>query len=238
VNLGVVLAGGYVTTRLAIELRASPWAGLAFALNPLVVASTALDLADGMAVALLVGVVLALRRQRWGVATGLAVLAVLTKETSWLAVAALAIGVPAAGRLRPRVVLAAVPAVTLGAWALYVRSRLPGPGTQVEEVTGVPFGGYSQAYRLAWRPDALWGDAVVAALLVAVAVVIVVRWWTRRTPELWAALPFALLVPFLSGQVVHWSTNSIRAIGPALTFLVLDIAADRATRASPAALAT
>jgi len=67
----------------------------------------------------------------------------------------------------------------------------------------------------------------VAGLLVVVAIVVVVRWWQRRSLELWAALPYALLVPFLSGQVVHWSINSIRAIGPALTLLVLDVASTR-----------
>ena len=81
-------------------------------------------------------------------------------------------------------------------------------------------------------PGGTWGDALVAGMILVVSVAVIVQWWRRRTPELWMALPFALLTPFLSSQVLHWGMNSIRAIGPAITFLALDVAAMRgATRA-------
>jgi len=228
VNLAVVAVGAYFTARLAQRIGAPVRAGYAFALNPLVLAALVLDLADALTVATLVGLVLAVRRGRWGVAVALGVLAVLTKESSLLAVAAVALGAGAVGwSLRRRVALVAVPAVVLAAWAAYVRWRIDTHASQIEEVTAVPFGGYAQAWRLAWSPEHQWGNAFVAGLLVVVAIVVVVRWWQRRSLELWAALPYALLVPFLSGQVVHWSINSIRAIGPALTLLVLDVASTR-----------
>jgi hypothetical protein len=236
VNLAIVFVGGYVTARLAEVVGAPVRAGYAFALNPLVLAAVVLDLADALTVALLVALVLAVRRGRWGVAVALAVAAVLTKESSLLAVAAVAagsvvgvvVGAPDAGATwRRRIELVAVPALVLGAWAAYVRWRVGTHASQIEEVTAMPFGGYAQAWRLAWSPEHLWGNAFVAGLLVVIAVVVVVRWWKRRTLELWAALPYAVLVPFLSGQVVHWSINSIRAIGPALTLLALDVAATR-----------
>ena len=227
VNLAVVFGGGYLTTRLALLIRA-PWrAGFAFAANPLVLAAVALDLADALAVAALVGMVLAARRERWVWATVLATAAVLTKESSLLAVVALAIGLAAASPRR-RIVLAGAPAAILGLWAVYVRTRVATTNAQVEEVTFMPFGGYSQAWRLGWSVQGTWGDAFVAGLLLVVAVVIGVRWWRRRTPELWVALPYAVMTPFLSGQVLHWGMNSVRAIGPALTFLALDVAAGRA----------
>ena len=226
VNLGVVFAGGYLTARLAQQIGAPVGAGYAFAANPLVLASVVLDVADALAVVALVAVVLAVRRERWAWAVVAAVAAVLTKEAGILVIGAVALGATTAP-WRRRFALVAVPGVVLAAWAAYVRLRVDSRTTGVEEVTVVPFGGFSQAWRLAWAPQGQWGAAMIAGLLVVVAVVIVVRWWRRRTLELWAALPFALLVPFLSGQVVHWGTNSVRAIGPSLTFLVLDVMAER-----------
>ncbi|MCX7621212.1 MAG: hypothetical protein N2037_10265, partial [Acidimicrobiales bacterium] len=40
---------------------------------------------------------------------------------------------------------------------------------------------------------------------------------------LWCALGFALLLPFVSHKVVFNPMNSTRALGPAFTFLVLDL---------------
>jgi len=235
VNLAIVAVGAYFTARLAQRIGAPVQAGYAFALNPLVLAAVVLDLADALTVATLVGLVLAVRRGRWGVAVALGVLAVLTKESSLLAVAAVALGAGFAPSVdgataRRRLALVAVPTAVLALWAGYVRWRIHTHASQIEEVTVVPFGGYAEAWRLAWRPEHQWGNAFVAAILVVVAVVVVVRWWRRRSLELWAALPYAVLVPFLSGQVVHWSINSIRAIGPALTLLVLDVASTRRVR--------
>jgi hypothetical protein len=229
VNLGVVLAGGYLTARLAQLIGGPTAAGYAFAANPLVLASVVLDVADALAVVALIAVVLAVRRERWAWAVAAAVAAVLTKEAGILVIGAVALGASTA-TWRRRLTLVAVPAAVLALWAAYVRVRVDSRTTGVEEVTAVPFGGFSQAWRLAWAPQGQWGAAFIAGLLVVVAVVIVVRWWRRRTLELWAALPFALLVPFLSGQVVHWGTNSVRAIGPSLTFLVLDVLAEREGR--------
>ncbi len=226
VNLGVVFAGGYLTARLAQRIGGPTAAGYAFAANPLVLASVVLDVADALAVAALVALVLAVRRERWGWAVLAGVAAVLTKEAGILVIAAVALGASSAS-LRRRLTLVGVPALVLAAWAAYVRIRVDSRTAGIEEVTVVPFGGFSQAWRLAWAPQGDWGAAFVAGLLVVVAAVIVVRWWQRRTLELWAALPFALLVPFLSGQVVHVGTNSVRAIGPSLTFLVLDVLAER-----------
>ena len=39
----------------------------------------------------------------------------------------------------------------------------------------MPFGGYAEAWRLAWSPEHQWGNAFVAAMLVVIAVVVGVR---------------------------------------------------------------
>jgi len=49
-----------------------------------------------------------------------------------------------------------------------------------------------------------------------------VRWWRRRTILLHAALPFALLVPFFTLQVLDILLNSVRAVGPAIAFVWID----------------
>jgi len=64
---------------------------------------------------------------------------------------------------------------------------------------------------------------VLALLVLIAAVVVVVRWWKRRSHALSVALPYALLVPFLSIYVIDLPQNAIRAIGPALSFLVVDL---------------
>ena len=49
------------------------------------------------------------------------------------------------------------------------------------------------------------------------------------------ALPFALLVPFLTATVTDLAINSFRVIAPALTFGVIDWYAETAGRADQAA---
>ena len=56
---------------------------------------------------------------------------------------------------------------------------------------------------------------------------VVIRFVRRRTIELWAALPYALIVPFFSFQVVNRSINLVRGLGPVLLFLLVDWLASR-----------
>src|SRR5439155_7763477 len=109
------------------------------------------------------------------------------------------------------------------AWAGYSRSRLGWPSSGGHELTAVRLHGYGQVLRDYWpdRSDASDVDAVIAITVAAVWVV--VRWWKRRTLPLTTALPFAILVPFLAGPVLYLSLNSLRAFGPAITFVALDV---------------
>ncbi len=215
VNLAIVAVGAYVTARLAQRIGAPVQAGYAFALNPLVLAALVLDLADALTVATLVGLVLAVRRQRWGVAVALGVAGRADQ------------GVVAAGRGR-------------GGGGRRARTRGDrGHRAPPDRPGGGPGRGAGRVGRLrplAHRtptpprsrrsPPCPFGGVRrgVAAGLVARAPVgqrLRGRHARRRSPswwwcaggaaaasELWAALPFAVLVPFLSGQVVHWSINS------------------------------
>jgi hypothetical protein len=206
-----------------------------------------LDLSEIVALAGLVAAVYFVRRDRWLAAVVAASLAVLAKEAAWPVVvaAALGVGLGAIGRRGDRwaraAALAAIPAVVAGLWALYVRFRIGSEGFGSQEFTAVPFGGYVDAWRLAWRPARHWGDLAVATSSVVVALAAVVRWWQRRSLELWAALPYALLVPFFSFQVVNRNINMVRGVGPVLLFVLVDWLAgrwrdQRATRPTPAVI--
>jgi hypothetical protein len=230
-NLAIVGLGTWWTTALALDVGALPRAGLAFALNPAVVVAVLFDTSDALAIAAVVGSLLFLRRGRFGLAVALAAVGALAKEPMLLAVGAVAVLAPGL-RLVRRALLVGVPAAVAGLWALYERWRLGWPPSQIEEFTR-PLSGYLDAYRRGWRPVGNWGDALVAVGVLALAVVLVAVWWRRRSTLMAAALPFALLVPFLSSQVLDLADNSMRALGPALTLLAIE-----AYRRRPAAIAT
>jgi hypothetical protein len=222
VNLVAVGFGTLWATRLALATGAPERAGLAFALNPLIAISLVMDFADALALAALVAVALAVHQRRWGWAVAAGVGAVLAKDVSGAALGALVLLWPVAGEVRRRWSLVVVPAVAALGWAVYVRWRLGWPPGDIEEFTPVPLWGYVDAYRRGWSQHGNWGDAVFSVVLLAAAAVVVLRWWRRRTVEMTLALPFALLVPFLTATVTDLAINSFRVIAPALTFLVID----------------
>jgi hypothetical protein len=234
VNLGAVFVGTMFTSLLATELGAPRRAAYAFALNPVVVVAFMLDLADVLAVAGVIAVVYLVRRERWAWAIVAAVVAVLAKETSLLPVVAVAI--VARGPASRRVGLAVVPAAIAGLWALVLRIRLGWPPAASDNFTIVPFYGYVDSYVHGWSVTGRWSEMLVALGVAAVGVWVVVRFWHRRSSlELAACLPLVALIPFLSSGVVYRDINSIRAIGPVLTLLALDVYAGRAQVRAPVA---
>jgi hypothetical protein len=220
-NLVTVAAGGYAAALLARDLGVPARAGLAFALNPAVLAGVLLDTSDTLMLALLVMALLYLVRRRWLPAGIAAAAACLAKEQALLAVAAVTVlgqGLPR----RVRVALAAAAFGAVGAWALYERWRLGWPPSQVQEFTW-PVWGYVDAYLRGWRHFNNWADTVVAAALWPLAWVTVRRWRRTRSLAASSALPYALYVPFLSAQVVDLTVNALRAVGPLLTLVAIDL---------------
>ena len=230
VNVSAIGLGTFFAARLSVAAGATPIVGLAYTLNPLVAISLLMDFGDAIALAALVAVALGVRERRLGWAVVAAVAAVLAKEVMLLPLAALALTGVGGLAWRHRLRLVVVPGLAAAGWALYVRWRLGWPDSQVQEFSIVPLTGYVDSFRRGWSQAGNWSDAGVAVVLLALAIVVVVRWWRRRTLELTLALPFALLVPFLSAYVVNLGLNSIRALGPALTFLAIDWYADPARR--------
>lgn len=241
-NLGAVFLGGYLCSRLAQELGIPERAGLAFALNPGVLLGVVFDMSDALALLFLVCAMLAIVRERIGWAAVAGACAVLTKEPSFLAVLGIsvlsarwAVGPGARPReltLRARALLVLAAAIAGGGWAIYVRMRLGWVSPHVVEF-GAPFVGYFDALREYWLPADAYLDALVSTLVTVSALAIGYRWMKRRTLLLRAAVPYAVMIPFLSYAVMHLMTNSLRALAPALTFVVLDIYATQ-TRAAAA----
>jgi hypothetical protein len=224
-NLAVVLGGGLVARSLGAQVGGTSRASLAFALSPGVLLATLFSLSDALALALLLATALALTRRRIAVAVACGVLGALTKESALIGLAGFAFLTP---RLpsRTRALLFAVPAAAAGAWALYVRWRL---GWQVAAPThefAPPFWGYVDAWRRGWSPIGNWSDAVIAFALVPFAILGICRWWSRRTLLLAGGVPFLLLVPFLSAGILDLADNSLRAVTPSLTLMVLDYYAE------------
>jgi hypothetical protein len=220
-NLAVVFAGSWVAVLLARKLGAPERASLAYGLNPAVISAVLLDTADAMMITFLLFALLAGLRRRWGWFAFGATIACLAKEQALLGVGTALLlwpGVP----WRVRVRSLALPLTAVGAWALYVRWRLDWPAADIQEFAP-PLWGYLDAYRRGWRYFGNWADTLVAVALWPLAAVVVGAWWRRRSPMLAAALPSALIVPFLSAQVVDLAHNALRAVGPALTLLPLDL---------------
>lgn len=228
-NLVAVFLGGYAAALLAAEFGRAR-AGLAFALNPGVVAATLLDVADGFSLAALLWCLLLVRWNRIGWAVAAAALAVLAKESAWLSLAGVALLAPGLPR-RNRLALAVVPAAFAGLWGVYVRVQLGWPPAGVREFA-LPFGGYLDAYRLVWRPGDNWSYAVIAGLVVAAAAVAVWRWWRSPNLLLSATVPVACIVPLFSVNVLNLALNPLRVAAPLVTLLLIDVLARPAPRAA------
>jgi hypothetical protein len=225
-NLIAVGAGTYFSVLLAEHLRAPPFAALFFAASPVVAVAMLLDLSDALSLAALVASLYLFLRGRFGWATLIGVVAVLAKQPALLAIISVAAFTPSISR-RVRLSYVAILTAVLIAWTLYALIRLGTTGSSVVEFVP-PFFGYVRVIT-EWRKYHSWVDAAVGTALLPAAGVVIVRWWQRRSTMLAAALPFALIVPFLSYSVLYAAINSMRAFGPAITFFGLDWYANRST---------
>ena len=230
VNVGAVGFGTYWTAELAASLRAPKRFCLAFVLCPAVAIGVLMDASDALALALVVcGVALWYRTgPRRLLAASIAFsLAALTKEVTLLVPVALVVADLARRRnLGAAVRLAGPPAAAVVGWGLYARARLGWPPSGVQELTW-PLGGFREAYVRGWRPFGDWGQAAIAVGCLILMVIVVATWLRWRTDALLAAVPFALLFPFLSAQVLDLGVNSARATGPAVTLIAVSAAAHR-----------
>jgi hypothetical protein len=147
------------------------------------------------------------------------VIAVLAKQPALLSLIAIAAVSPSVS-LRRRFAYVAVAVAAIVIWTVYATARLGSAGSGIAEFS-LPLFGYFHAVPY-WVRLHLWPDATISLAILPAAGAVIVRWLQRRTPLLAVALPFALLVPFLSFPVLAAAINSLRAFGPAITFFGLD----------------
>jgi hypothetical protein len=163
VNLLGVFGGGLALGWLSLRLRGPPWAAIVYPLLPGTLWSLFDGVADALAVTLCLVIIALFLDGRTRLATGVAVAAVLTRETTILVPLALAL----ATRRRSDIALVAAPAVALAVLMVAVRVAVPAGGLPHEGLT-FPLVGLVDAIRERW----LLGDELIgmAATLCALVV--------------------------------------------------------------------
>lgn len=213
VSLLGLLLGGLALGALSDVLRGPPWLALLYPLLPGAMWSLTTSVADGLAVALSLVVVVAVLRERSGLAVLAAVAAVLTRETTILVPVAIFL----ARRRREDLPLLVVPAAALAAWLLIVRLGVPEGGVRPEGLV-LPLTGLLDAVRDRWlHGKELVGMAATVSALAAGAYVLLRR---RGPVELrWVvALQLAFLA-VCSGDVLGNDFGSTRS-----TLMLLTVA--------------
>lgn len=218
-NLAIVVWGTSTAAALGRAVGAPPRAALAYVLCPSTVVAVLFDLSDALALAALLAALLAFARKRYILGLLAASVAVLAREVTLLSLIAVAVlqrSIP----WRRRLSLAVVPGALLLTWSLYARSVLGSANGGSREI-GLPFGGYLDVARAAVDGGA-WATLISAVAVLAIAGLTIGRWWVRRTMLMNAALPYGILATILTPAVLDVPLNSLRAIGPALTLVVID----------------
>jgi hypothetical protein len=226
VNVVAMGVGSWAVAGLATTLGGSPWWGLSFVLNLGLISEMNIDGAGVVAAAAAFAAVLAFYRNRaaWGLAT--LVLAVLAREAMLLVAAGVGVWMWMHGRRKDALLSFAIPSAAVGAWAIYLRTRIgwESEGSQIQEI-GIPFVGFVQSI-----PEWL-GEPF--DFLVAVAVLLILGVFAKRaiaSKELlgYAFVGFAALGVVFTQQVWQSYFDITRAIAPAVTaFVVLAFARER-----------
>lgn len=231
-NVVVVGVGAAQTVRLARIVGAPERAAIAFALCPTVVVALIGDLGDALAVLLVVvGLRLLIEGRSLPCVVAFA-LAALAKESSLLVLFAALFAAPSPLRLRTRAWMAVTPSAVVGLWAVYDRWRLGWASTHFLEFAW-PGTAYVKGWRYAWGQGHALNNGAIALLMWVVLIWTAVRWARERTVLRAAALAPCLLVPIFSDNVISLALNSLRALGPALTILGVDLYAAAAARRAP-----
>jgi hypothetical protein len=210
---------------LSTTLRGPPWLGVLAPLVPGAQMAVRIECSDLLASALMLAAVVLFIRNRWVAAALVAVAAVLAKEPVLLTFIGLALW----RRDRRGLLVAGLPTLVYGSWALFIRLRLADSGQDVIEF-GPPFVGIIDAIRLTWsQGDNTYGFLAFLALVVLSAVGL---FRGRLSHPLAPALVLNLaLISLLSITPIGLSRNGPRSILPALLLAIVLVATPRALAA-------
>lgn len=224
VNLTAMAVGTAATALVAMRLGISRWFGLAFALNPGILAGLTIDGAGVVAFAALMAAVYLVMTERAGWAVLAMTLAALSREPMLIGVAGLTAYWFRSHRRIPGIF--AVPWVATAGWWLYAHWRLDEGLSQDADALGLPFIGFFEAVGR-WMEEAdRLPDILLGFLLVLVSIGIVIRSIRKPSALAWAVAGFAVLGVLLSPLVWVRYFDSGRALAPVLTAYILLISAD------------
>jgi hypothetical protein len=222
VNVLTAGVGSALTAVLATALGQSRWVGVAFALNPGVIADLDINGGGVLALALAVGGALLLMRDRVNLASLALAGSILARETMLLFVAGAVVGFWLSRRrwiLTPLLVSAAAALV----WRVYISNRLADlgletlgglPSNPVGNFTWQPLGGMLAAIPY-WAANP--AKFAFTAGLVLIMLLFVRRALVDRSIVAWAALPFVVLALFLAVFVWREPYDLARAVAPVFT---------------------
>ena len=224
IGLGV---GTLITARLAVAMGLTPWLGLAFTLNPGLIAALYIDGADIVAVAGLVAAVLFAVHNR-PAATAVALsLSCLSRETMILAVIGLILYWYKERSRVPAVLFA--PFIAVATWWAYVHVRLGEGLGQDTQAIGLPLQGFIEAAQRWLSTPGSLPDALIGVVLLFASITIAVRAIRRPSALGLSVAGFAVLALILSEPVWARYFDSARALAPVLTAYVLLIPIEQRT---------
>jgi hypothetical protein len=221
VNVIAMAVGVWATARVAIDIGASGWFGLLFALNPGVVFELAVDGGSIVGMTFAFWGLAEVFDRRMARASVLFSAAVLARETMWLIAIGSAIYIWRRSRVHAAL-LAVPPTVVALMWAVWVRIRLRGSNPLVLESFSPPFSGLQEAFGRWLDLKGLY--LLIGALVLISAVIVVVKTFTERSLVAFATVGFAILIPFLGAIVLERFFDVSRALAPLVLSAVLLLA--------------
>lgn len=219
VSTAGAVVGGIGFGDLVVRAGGGAWTSALYPLLPGVFAALRISTADALAVGLALAALAAASRRRTGLASLLAVGAVLAKEPMILLLASVAL----ARRDRSSLLSTASAAAAAGAWALYLRATIPVGSEQVIEFTA-PMAGWADAISHWSDGQNLFGAAASSAAVAAAAVALVRRWGSPWTIPILAHLAF---VAVLGRAVIAFDYNGSRTTMPLLVVSLLALVSPR-----------
>lgn len=210
-NVLALGAGSYVAAVLARHLGGSTWLGLAFCLNPGILAEVDISGGGALALAFFVWGVLAAERGHFGVAATALAGASLSRETMLASVAVIA-WILWRRHVRAWWVVIATPVAAVAVWGAYVRVTLSGmPYTGPSAFSRYPLEGPIGAFQF-WRTEPL--NMLMIGAFMAVCLAFTVRTFRSRHLLAWAASPTLVIASVASLAVWRFPYDIARVLAP------------------------
>ena len=208
INLLALAGMGWLGGLYAQTIGKQAWLGAFFALYPGFILTLSRDLTEILEALFVLAALLALQRQRWLLATGLLVTAVLAKETALLLPAALGLVWLLTVRTDSQEVkwhTAVVPLAVYGAWLLFLqwwwRASL---ASDVQSNLGLPFKGIieiASSFSTFGRMQKVWLTEVVVLGITGIVTAVYLKMSSAPLYEKLAWLLSGVLLVSLSAKV-------------------------------------